>query len=79
VLQRRYLLGSRFFARSKCLVSDVAGGAGIGTGRLARTLRARYRLQAASERLSEEAAVASNAMLAELLGSTISCIISRSP
>jgi hypothetical protein len=61
------------------LVSDVAGGAGIGTGRLARTLRARYRPQAASARLSEEAAVASNAMLAEPLGSTISCIISRSP
>ena len=58
---------------------DVAGGAGIGTGRLARTLRARYRPHAASARLPEKAAVASNAMLAERLGSTISCIISRSP
>jgi hypothetical protein len=48
----------------KCSVSDVAGGAGIGTGQLARTLRARYRPQAASARLPEEAAVASNAMLA---------------
>jgi hypothetical protein len=41
--------------------------------------RARYRPQAASARLPEEAAVASNAMLPEPLGSTISCIISRSP
>jgi len=60
------------------LVSDVAGGAGIGTGQLARTLRARYRPQAASARLPEEAAVASNAMLAEPLGSIILRIISRS-